>query len=174
MKGLIFAAIAILIATADAVLVNPLPKPQYIAWNENSGPITLSKSFRITTPKNIILEEAAQRTVHTIWKEQWVPVAVEKPIPIFPAFPPATGSLNKRAPYEVHGITVKVDDLKADLQHGVDEWYELVINASGGSIHAHTVWGALRAFEVYTCLHLNREFTQYIFRLNQTVYQIYL
>ncbi|KAI8583038.1 hypothetical protein K450DRAFT_277531 [Umbelopsis ramanniana AG] len=138
----IIAAIALVPATL-AVKVNPLPIPQHIQWG-NSGSIELDAHLSFHAPKNSVLEDAIKRTTKLIWKEKWVPQAIEKAPVDYPPFP----TLSKRgAKHTLKKIDVVVTDLKADLQAGVDESYTLEIPAAGGTgvITAKTVWGALHA-----------------------------
>jgi hexosaminidase len=126
-----------------AVAVNPLPVPRSIEWG-HSGPIEIDHSLSFHAPKNTILNDAIKRTTKMIWKEKWVPQAVEKAPVTYPAFP--TNS-KRAAKQTLKKIDVVVSDLKADLQAGVDESYTLDIpsGSSTGVINAKTVWGALHA-----------------------------
>ncbi|KAF9418761.1 hypothetical protein BGZ94_009614 [Podila epigama] len=156
MKLSLAAAVGLLALTmTEAVKVNPLPAPVSIHW-ANSGPVKIDNNFRIVGPKHEILTKAFARTAKLIKNERWTPVTWEQAIPEFPPFP-----ITKRADTEeedfgafknngskatVKTIEVKVEDLKSDLQHGVDETYSLEITAKGkGTIKAKTVWGALHA-----------------------------
>jgi hexosaminidase len=138
----IVAAIA-LVPASLAVAVNPLPVPRSIEWG-HSGPIEIDHSLSFHAPKNTILNDAIKRTTKMIWKEKWVPQAVEKAPVTYPAFP--TNS-KRAAKQTLKKIDVVVSDLKADLQAGVDESYTLDIpsGSSTGVINAKTVWGALHA-----------------------------
>ncbi|OZJ05756.1 hypothetical protein BZG36_01264 [Bifiguratus adelaidae] len=144
----IAAAIAAL-STAQAVLVNPLPKPVNMTWS-NDGPITLTSGFKIKTPNNAILSEAASRNVQLISKERYVPKAPEGLMPNWPPYPGADGPFTtKRSARSINSLDVKVANLTADLQHGVDESYTLSIAPGAASISAQTVWGALRGMETF-------------------------
>ncbi|KAK3814978.1 MAG: putative beta-N-acetylhexosaminidase naga [Benniella sp.] len=156
MKISLAAAIGLLALTVtEAVKVNPLPAPRTINW-ATSGPVKVDNNFKIVGPKHDILSKAYVRHANLIKKERWVPQTWEKPIPEFPPFP----QLSKRAdgedePVEALGkkatlktVNVVVEDLKADLQHGVDESYTLDITAAGkGTLKAKTVWGALNGLQ---------------------------
>ncbi|KAG0207326.1 hypothetical protein BGX33_006907 [Mortierella sp. NVP41] len=157
MKITIAAAIGLLALTlTEAVKVNPLPAPVTIQWAK-SGPVKVDNNFKIVGPKHDVLSKAYARTAALIKSEKWTPVTWERPAAKFPPYP----TLSKRgveedvAPENTrHGrptlktIQVNVSDLKADLQHGVDETYTLDITSSGkGTIKAKTVWGALNGLQ---------------------------
>ncbi|KAF9909231.1 hypothetical protein BX616_011252 [Lobosporangium transversale] len=156
MKLSIAAAIGLLALTVtEAVKVNPLPAPVHISWAK-SGPVKVADNFRIVGPKHDILSKAFDRTAALIKKERWVPQTWERPAAEFPPFPTLEkrGDAEEEVSAQANGsktlktITVDVKDLKADLQHGVDESYTLDISASGkGTIKAKTVWGALNALQ---------------------------
>ncbi|KAJ6178188.1 beta-N-acetylhexosaminidase hex-Penicillium chrysogenum [Penicillium mononematosum] len=137
------------LTAASAVQVNPLPAPRNIAWG-SSGPIQVN-SLNLNGRHSPLLTQAWERTWETITTLQWVPAAVESPIASYPAFPtvppvstPAPKA--KRAPSAIHNVDVHVVDNDADLQHGVDESYTLVVGNDGIRINAQTVWGVLHAF----------------------------
>ncbi|GAB5587202.1 woronin body major protein [Umbelopsis nana] len=138
----IVAAIA-LVPASLAVAVNPLPVPQHIQWG-HSGPIAIDHKLSFQAPNNAILSDAIKRTTKLIWKEKWVPQAVEKAPVTYPPFPTNT---KRGAKQTLKSIKVEVSDLKADLQAGVDESYTLDIpsGSSTGTITAKTIWGALHA-----------------------------
>ncbi|KAM3589191.1 woronin body major protein [Umbelopsis sp. WA50703] len=139
----IAAAIAFIPASL-AVAVNPLPAPRSITWG-HSGPIEIDRHLEFVAPANSILTNAIKRTNSMIWKEQWVPQAVEKPPVKYPAFP-STSASKRSEKATLKKIKVEVSDLHADLQAGVDESYTLEIGTgSTGTIKAKTVWGALHA-----------------------------
>ncbi|KAF9922875.1 hypothetical protein FBU30_006993 [Linnemannia zychae] len=157
MKITIAAAIGLLaLSVTEAVKVNPLPAPVLIKWDK-TGPVKVDNNFKIVGPNHDILNKAYARTAALIKKEKWTPVTWERPMIEYPPFP----VLDKRgeedvSPAENHNsgkatlktIQVHVSDLKADLQHGVDETYTLDVTASGkGTIKAKTIWGALHGLE---------------------------
>ncbi|CAG8123436.1 unnamed protein product [Penicillium nalgiovense] len=134
--------------TAASVQVNPLPAPRNITWG-SSGPIQVN--YLNLNGHSPLLTQAWERAWETITTLQWVPAAVESPIASYPAFPTFTPASTpapkaKRAPSAIHNVDVHVVDNDADLQHGVDESYTLVVGNGGIRINAQTVWGVLHAF----------------------------
>ncbi|RAH82614.1 beta-N-acetylhexosaminidase precursor [Aspergillus japonicus CBS 114.51] len=144
----------LVLATASAVSVNPLPAPRNITWG-SSGPKHLAGFVTLRAPNDTddnILANAWNRAWKTVVDLQWVPAATEAPISSFQPFPtasPKTTQKDKRvsAP-SVQYVDVEIKDITADLQHGVDESYtlELTEGSSTIDIKAATVWGALHAF----------------------------
>ncbi|RAH67084.1 beta-N-acetylhexosaminidase [Aspergillus aculeatinus CBS 121060] len=144
----------LVLATASAVSVNPLPAPRNITWG-SSGPKHLAGFVTLRAPNDTddnILANAWNRAWNTIVDLQWVPAATEAPISSFQPFPTASPKAAQRikrvsAP-SVQYVDVEVKDITADLQHGVDESYtlELTEGSSTIDIRAATVWGALHAF----------------------------
>jgi hexosaminidase len=136
------------LTAASAVQVNPLPAPRNITWG-SSGPIQVNY-LNLNGRHSPLLTQAWDRTWETITTLQWVPAAVESPIASYPAFPTSTpvstAPKAKRAPSAIHNVDVHVVDNDADLQHGVDESYTLVVGNGGIRINAQTVWGVLHAF----------------------------
>ncbi|KAJ5472295.1 beta-N-acetylhexosaminidase [Penicillium desertorum] len=136
------------LTAASAVQVNPLPAPRNITWG-SSGPIQVNY-LNLNGRHSPLLTQAWERTWETITTLQWVPAAVESPIASYPAFPTSTpvstAPKAKRAPSAIHNVDVHVVDNDADLQHGVDESYTLIVGNGGIRINAQTVWGVLHAF----------------------------
>jgi len=148
--------IAVLVITrcllAEAVSVNPLPKPRTIQWGY-IGPIYLHRDFTFLRQPNPILEEAAERTLNLIRSEQWKPrVVVQSESPNYPPFPK---NLTKRIDNAnvdnirlLTAIRISVKDFSVQLQHGVDESYTLDIFSNRTcTITSKTVWGALHALQ---------------------------
>lgn len=138
--------------TVVGVAVNPLPAPRSITWGSSgpkhlAGPLTLRTNR--DTPDSII-SNAWDRTWHSIVALRWTPAATEAPISSFEPFPTATPSASKakRASSSLQYVKVHVEDVKADLQHGVDESYTLDIKEGSSTIEIRTktVWGAMHAF----------------------------
>ncbi|KAK5822483.1 putative beta-N-acetylhexosaminidase naga [Linnemannia elongata] len=160
MKITIAAAIGLLaLSVTEAVKVNPLPAPVTIQWAK-TGAVKVDNNFKIVGPNHDILNKAYARTASLIKSERWTPVTWERPAAEFPPFPvlgkrgdeeesdaaPAENAKNGK--HSLKTIQVHVSDLKADLQHGVDETYTLDITAAGqGTIKAKTVWGALHGLQ---------------------------
>ncbi|KAG0233088.1 hypothetical protein BGX31_004946 [Mortierella sp. GBA43] len=164
MKLSLAAAIGLLaLSAAEAVKVNA---PRTITW-ATSGPVKVDNNFKIVGPKHDILSKAYARHASLIKKERWILQTWEQPIPEFPPFP----TLKKRADeeaadeqtFEAAGkkatlstVNVIVQDLKADLQHGVDESYTLDITSAGkGTLKAKTVWGALNGLQTLNQIIIN-------------------
>ena len=156
-----------LVAVFDAALavkVNPLPAPQEITWG-TSGPksvghLSFSSNGGAYVGNGQILSQAWSRAYQSITTLQWVPQAVEEPIPVFSPFPTAGSKSNsKREPGGYGGggdgwlseVNVHVSDWSADLQHDVDESYTLTITPSSSTVQitAKTVWGAMHAFTTF-------------------------
>ncbi|KAF9894327.1 hypothetical protein FE257_007830 [Aspergillus nanangensis] len=144
----------LLIATTSvaAVNVNPLPAPRHISWGK-SGPKSVASPLKLSTnhdTRDEILKEGWHRAWQSIAALRWTPAAIEAPISSFEPFPSATpaASKAKRASVPLSLVKVHVEDLRADLQHGVDESYTLDIKEGSAAvqINAQTVWGALHAF----------------------------
>ncbi|KAF4260270.1 woronin body major protein [Aspergillus fumigatus] len=148
----ICAVVLTVASSVAAVSVNPLPAPRNITW-ASSGPKRLAGHLTLRTDRGSnsqIIWQGWDRAWKTIVSLQWVPAATEAPISSFEPFPTATpsSSKSKRAPSSLQFVNVKVEDPKADLQHGVDESYTLDVKEGSDTIQitAKTVWGALHAF----------------------------
>ncbi|PYH77499.1 beta-N-acetylhexosaminidase precursor [Aspergillus uvarum CBS 121591] len=144
----------LVLATASAVSVNPLPAPRNITWG-SSGPKHLAGFVTLRAPNDTddnILANAWNRAWKTVVDLQWVPAATEAPISSFQPFPTASPKAAQKvkrvsAP-SVQYVDVDIKDITADLQHGVDESYTLELSEGSSTIDikAATVWGALHAF----------------------------
>lgn len=148
MLSKVLTIVPLLAGFASAVAVNPLPAPQSITWG-NSGPIRFNAALQFNGPTNDLVWAAWQRAYQAIVTLQWVPAAIEAPIPTFEPFPGATetpsSSSRVKRDSGCSQISLKIDDYDADLQYGVDESYGLNVTSSAISIHAGTVWGAIHA-----------------------------
>lgn len=148
---LIFGLVAF-ITCASAVKVNPLPAPVSMTWG--NGSIAVSKNLRLTGTSNDVVVQAWKRAVDTIVDLEWVPQAIEAPIATFAPFPTYV-PVAKRDYRWIAEVHVKITDMHADLQHGVDESYTLDVAATSAagsptvSITAQTIWGALHAFTTF-------------------------
>ncbi|CAM0136059.1 hypothetical protein VKS41_005555 [Umbelopsis sp. WA50703] len=118
------------------------PIPQSLSWGD--GKLAIDNSFKFDAPAVPELQAATARYRKLIWKERWTSVQV--PFGNVTKHTNPTGNLKS--------IKISVKDTKADLEPGVDESYSIDIpeNASVGTIHAETVWGALRALETFSQL----------------------
>ncbi|KAF7157078.1 hypothetical protein CNMCM5623_001066 [Aspergillus felis] len=149
----ICAVVLTVASSVAAVSVNPLPAPRTITW-ASSGPKRIAGQLTLRTVRGSnseVISQGWDRAWKTIVSLQWVPAATEAPISSFQPFPTATPSdsaKSKRASSPLRFVNVKVDDLEADLQHGVDESYTLDVKEGSDTIQitAKTVWGALHAF----------------------------
>ena len=83
------ATVLFLAGYASAVAVNPLPAPQSMTWG-TSGPIAVNASLQFNGSTNDVVWAAWQRAWQAMVTLQWVPVAIEAPIPTFEPFPGAT------------------------------------------------------------------------------------
>lgn len=136
--------LSIFITTVSGVKVNPLPAPRNITWG-SSGPIRVEELT--LNHQSAIVTNAWLRAWESITTLQWVPAAVEAPISSYPPFPTSTPNA-KRSTASIHSVQVRINDTKADLQHGVDESYTLEVspNTQAIQITSQTTWGALHAF----------------------------
>jgi hexosaminidase len=145
-------ATALFARNAEAVAVNPLPKPANITWG-TSGAFSVG-TLSLNAPDHQVLQEGFARATKAFSELNWIPQATEAPVRKFEAFPTPTGTASKarrqlaNATGTLTSINVEIANTHATLQHGVDESYTLEI-ASGSSsidITAKTVYGALHAF----------------------------
>ncbi|KAF2871048.1 glycoside hydrolase superfamily [Massariosphaeria phaeospora] len=151
-------AAALFAGHADAVAVNPLPKPSSITWG-TSGAFSVGE-LTLSAPDHKVLSEGFARATEAIKTLNWVPQATEAPMRSLDPFPSPTGAASRRkrqyaTPGNATGslttVTVEVEDTRATLQHGVDESYTLEIAAGSDSVEikAKTVYGALHAFTTF-------------------------
>jgi hexosaminidase len=148
-------ASALFTGHAEAVAVNPLPKPANITWG-NSGCFSVG-SLTLNAPDHAVLSSAFNRVTKTITELKWVPQATEAPIRSFQQFPTPTAGAKKRRSKRQYGtgnctttlsaVKVDISDTHAQLQHGVDESYTMDVTSGSDSIKisAKTVYGALHA-----------------------------
>jgi hexosaminidase len=145
-------ATALFAKQAEAVAVNPLPKPANITWG-TSGAFSVG-TLSLNAPDHDVLQEGFARATKAFSELNWVPHATEAPVRSFQPFPTPTGTASKakrqstNATGTLTSVNVEIANTHATLQHGVDESYTLEI-ASGSSsidITAKTVYGALHAF----------------------------
>jgi len=152
---------------AQAVAVNPLPKPANITWG-TSGCFSVA-SLKLDGPAHPVLSAAFERTSKAIFELKWIPAATEAPIRSFEPFPtptPGSSSGKTRRQYGTGNgnctgsattVKVEISDTQAQLQHGVDESYTLDL-ASGSDtvkISAKTVYGALHALTTFQQIVIN-------------------
>jgi len=142
-------ALAASAVSVVAVTVNPLPAPRSITWG-SSGPKSI-ESLSLLAPNDATVSDAWNRAYNCIQKLKWAPATVEHPISSYQPFPTPTVTHAKRDVSSLTRVQVQIDDLNADLQHGVDESYTINITQSSEVIEigAKTVWGALNAFTTF-------------------------
>jgi hexosaminidase len=142
-------ALAASAVSVVAVTVNPLPAPRSITWG-SSGPKSI-ESLSLLAPNDATVSDAWNRAYNCIQKLKWAPATVEHPISSYQPFPTPTVTQAKRDVSSLTRVQVQIDDLNADLQHGVDESYTINITQSSEVIEigAKTVWGALNAFTTF-------------------------
>lgn len=154
---------------------NPLPKPASIDWahNSDSGGLPLylvrKSDLILEFPKaNKVLRKGIKRCLRRLFTEKWIPKALAGPPKKYKPFPtqetmmgsnnddlarpmqvPLIHQLSGQQPYSsaeiIHKLVLRVNDIKAGLQHGVDESYSLKVSPAGIEINSTTVWGALHA-----------------------------
>lgn len=120
--------------------VNVWPKPIKLQWPQPKV-TSLSADFTIKGPRNHQhLVAAMDRYLGVIRSEHHMPLVN----------PDVT--ISNSNPLEV--LLIKVDDLTAILQHGVDESYNLTIHdvTSNAVLSAKTAWGAMRGLETFSQL----------------------
>ncbi|KNA08885.1 hypothetical protein SOVF_158670 [Spinacia oleracea] len=120
--------------------VNVWPKPIKLQWPQPKV-TSLSADFTIKGPRNHQhLVAAMDRYLGVIRSEHHMPLVN----------PDVT--ISNSNPLEV--LLIKVDDLTAILQHGVDESYNLTIHdvTSKAVLSAKTAWGAMRGLETFSQL----------------------
>ncbi|XP_021739254.1 beta-hexosaminidase 2-like [Chenopodium quinoa] len=121
--------------------LNVWPKPVKLWWAHPKATI-LSADFTIKCPRNHPhLVAATDRYQILIKSEHHVPLVNPEVV--------VSTSCHLKV------LQIKVADLTASLQHGVDESYNLTIPASGAGtavLAAKTVWGAMRGLETFSQL----------------------
>ncbi|KAH7378827.1 beta-hexosaminidase precursor [Pyrenochaeta sp. MPI-SDFR-AT-0127] len=158
-------ATALFAGHAEAVAANPLPKPANITWG-TSGCFSFG-SVTLEAPDHEVLKNAFDRVTGTITELKWIPAATEAPIREFQPFPTPTGAASRRKHKRQYGtgnctttitkVKVDVSDTHAQLQHGVDESYDLELASGSDSVQisAQTVYGALHALTTLQQLVIN-------------------
>ncbi|KUJ06578.1 uncharacterized protein LY89DRAFT_692391 [Mollisia scopiformis] len=137
----------VLVGLSEAVMVNPLPAPTSISWG-TTGPKEVAGYLVLTGSSNPTVVSAWNRAFGTIASLKWVPQATEAPIATYAVFPTTAAKAKRTTSTLLTGVSVKISDSNAALQHGVDESYTIDITASSPtiSVTAKTPWGALHAF----------------------------
>ncbi|CAH6721898.1 beta-hexosaminidase [[Candida] jaroonii] len=137
---------------ACGILVNPLPKPVSIEWNDE-GQKKFNTNIELVMDKDDdIVFEQFYKMIDTIKSLEWFPAATESPKAEYPPVPTGPPSnLTKRQSVEsidneLDQLRIKINDMDADLQFGVNESYHLVVS-DNILIESETIWGSLHALK---------------------------
>ncbi|KAA8906844.1 hypothetical protein TRICI_005083 [Trichomonascus ciferrii] len=159
------------------IKMNPLPEPVNVEWG-GGMPVLLSQNLsmevlgkKVDGYHGKVLMSAFNRTMATLRDLEWVPAAVEAPIPKFDSFPEEELDYDDEDVYfdddleyvaQMRGrkipawktvrlvdvVVVEVEDMTEELQFGVDEAYELEVGQNV-TVRAHNIWGILHAFKTF-------------------------
>ena len=151
----VLTASALFAGHTEAVAANPLPKPADITWGNTGCLLVGNLKLEVQGQGSKVLQSAFDRAIKTITELKWTPAAIEGPPRSFSPFPTAATGTKRKSRRQSGGnctatldtVKVSISDAHAQLQHGVDESYELDIVAGSKSIDikAKTVYGALHA-----------------------------
>lgn len=138
--------------TVEALVVL-WPQPQAVSFT-GGPPIALSAKFTINAPaEQTDILSAARRYTRLIRTERWLPISSGSSTT---AGPNATREATAGTVLpQLASLQVTVVDFGADLQHGVDESYRIVVTSSPvvrAALTARTVWGAMRGLETFSQL----------------------
>uniref|UniRef100_A0A0D6QY62 beta-N-acetylhexosaminidase n=1 Tax=Araucaria cunninghamii TaxID=56994 RepID=A0A0D6QY62_ARACU len=121
------------------------PMPKSVVWGKISRPIPLSPMFQIVAPNHKNLQNAVSRYSRLVFTDHWFPIESSSAYDLHTSDPTVMPPLEQ--------LNIRVQDLDADLQHGVDESYTLTIPAGGeANLTARTAWGAMRGLETFSQL----------------------
>ncbi|CAK9322428.1 unnamed protein product [Citrullus colocynthis] len=119
--------------------INVWPKPRAFNWPHPQATL-LSPNFTIISPHRHYLSSAVHRHLRRILTENHSPL-----------LDPSLNISSSAVPLQK--LVVKVADLSAPLQNGVNESYTLDISVTGSaSLVAATAWGAMRGLETFSQL----------------------
>lgn len=122
-------------------VVNVWPKPTKLQWAQPKVAF-LSADFTIKGPKyHRHLAAATDRYLELVRSEHHMPLV--------------NPNVAVSASLTLAVLKIKVDDLTATLQHGVDESYNLTIPTAGTGpavLSSKTPWGAMRGLETFSQL----------------------
>ncbi|KAG2670658.1 hypothetical protein I3760_14G096200 [Carya illinoinensis] len=120
--------------------INVWPKPRTFSW-PNPRATLLSPAFTIAAPNHTFLSSAVERYLRLVHTEHHFPL-------VNPSFNLTPSNLPP-----LRTLSIVISDLRAPLQHGVDESYSLSIPTSGpAKLTANTAWGAMRGLETFSQL----------------------
>ncbi|GLJ05446.1 hypothetical protein SUGI_0018350 [Cryptomeria japonica] len=121
------------------------PKPiSVVRGIKGEFKIPLSSAFQISFPNHTSLAKAVSRYKTIIWKSPCY--SIHSPDAAVQSTPLFSTPLNQ--------LNVLVRNLNADLQHGVDESYNLTVPSDGtpATLSAQTAWGAIWGLETFSQL----------------------
>ncbi|KAL5574530.1 hypothetical protein UlMin_016229 [Ulmus minor] len=117
------------------------PKPRTFLWPKPQARL-LDPNFSIKSPNHQYLTPAANRYRNLIVNEHYKPLFNLSSVSVTASAPP------------LQALLIEIFDLNSPLKQGVNESYNLIIPAVGGSasLTAQTVWAAMRGLETFSQL----------------------
>lgn len=112
--------------------IDVLPAVQNITWY-NDTVIEINPKILQTDCSSSLVQQAFIRAISTVETLKWSP------------YPHSVSDYARGPIILTSRVAINIDDVKADLQMGVNESYSLAITPKGIVIHAATVWGALHS-----------------------------